>query len=274
MTGTGRKTDGFPVRKLRWLEQVADDPETTPTIFWLGFQIAKHLSRKTGRARPSQSRLAEQGRIGRRTVQRLTDFLVARGHLRVKTGDGRGHASEYEPVLKGDTGDALSGPKGRHSEQERASPESNKGRHRWRPNPFSEHVDEPGIDSRAARSTSDGDLFGEAGPPKAEPTTTVAEILPPSGVSGSFAEFWSAYPRHVAKGAARKAWERALKRAPALQIIAGARRYASERENENPQYTAHPASWLNADRWLDEPAPRHVRLNPTAAYLLSMRGKQ
>ena len=67
-----------------------------------------------------------------------------------------------------------------------------------------------------------------------------------------FTEFWILYPRRVAKLAAIKAYEKALKHADAATINQGAYRYHRERANENPQYTAHPATWLNAGRWMDE----------------------
>ncbi|MEU4640854.1 hypothetical protein [Micromonospora sp. NPDC023814] len=69
-----------------------------------------------------------------------------------------------------------------------------------------------------------------------------------------FEKFWTAYPRHEAKAAARKAWDKAIKRATPDAITAGAARYRDQPGRE-PQYTAHAATWLNADRWTDEPAP-------------------
>lgn len=69
-----------------------------------------------------------------------------------------------------------------------------------------------------------------------------------------FEEFWGIYPRRVAKLAALKAFTKARKIASLDDILAGARRYAAERANEDQQFTAHPASWLNAGRWMDEPA--------------------
>lgn len=70
-----------------------------------------------------------------------------------------------------------------------------------------------------------------------------------------FDDFWQIYPRRVAKLDAMKAFDKALKIAPAADIIAGARRYAAiQRE---PQFTAFPATWLRAGRWMDEAeAPR------------------
>lgn len=63
-----------------------------------------------------------------------------------------------------------------------------------------------------------------------------------------FEQFWEVYPRKVGKGAARKAYRHALKRASHAEILAGAKRYKPD-----PQFTRHPTTWLNADCWLDEP---------------------
>jgi hypothetical protein len=66
-----------------------------------------------------------------------------------------------------------------------------------------------------------------------------------------FEGFWAVYPKKVGKGAARKAYRNALKRASHVEILAGAKAYAASKPD--PQYTAHASTWLNADRWLDEP---------------------
>jgi hypothetical protein len=71
-----------------------------------------------------------------------------------------------------------------------------------------------------------------------------------------FAEFWSAYPRKVGKPSGQKAWDKAMKRkADPEQIILAARRYATDprRSASDIKYTAHPATWLNDERYLDEP---------------------
>lgn len=70
--------------------------------------------------------------------------------------------------------------------------------------------------------------------------------------TSEFSEFWSVYPTHVGKRAAFKAFARARQRAEHSEIIAGATRYAHD-PTRKPEFTAHPATWLNADRWLDEP---------------------
>jgi hypothetical protein len=78
-----------------------------------------------------------------------------------------------------------------------------------------------------------------------------------------FDEFWTIYPRKVGKKAAQKAWIKAIRDEPDIMaIIAAARRYAADpRRAADPEFTAHPATWLNAGRYDDEPdvPPRGTR---------------
>jgi hypothetical protein len=78
----------------------------------------------------------------------------------------------------------------------------------------------------------------------------------------AFAAFWSVYPLKVGKGAALKAYLKAVRRASPDEILSGAQRYADD-PNRNPGYTAHASTWLNADRWQDEALPK----KPTGADL-------
>ena len=75
-----------------------------------------------------------------------------------------------------------------------------------------------------------------------------------TAADAAFTEFWQTYPRRTAKGAAVKAFRQALKKASADTIIAGAARYRDD-PNRDDAYTAHPATWLNAERWDDDPLP-------------------
>jgi DNA-binding transcriptional MocR family regulator len=91
--------------------------------------------------------------------------------------------------------------------------------------------------------------------------------LPPAGVSrgeavvsgaGSFESFYEAYPRHTGRAAAEKAFAKALRVAPAERIVAGARRFAADPNlppKEEARFIPHPATWLNAGRWDDDPLP-------------------
>ena len=83
---------------------------------------------------------------------------------------------------------------------------------------------------------------------------------PPTDNDPLFAAFWAAYPRKKGKGQARKAWPRAIAIADPADIIAGAERFAELRASEDPQYTAHPTTWLNGERWRDEEQQRRPRV--------------
>lgn len=89
-------------------------------------------------------------------------------------------------------------------------------------------------------------------PPPKPPTRTRATGDP------AFDEFYAAYPRHVGRPAALKAWAKAITRAGPAEIIAGALRYAND-PNREDQFTAHPATWLNRDGWGDDPLPDRRR---------------
>jgi len=71
-----------------------------------------------------------------------------------------------------------------------------------------------------------------------------------------FDEFYSRYPRKAGKGAAIRAYRAARKTTDHPTIMAGVERYRVEMERRNePQFIAHPSTWLNGARWADEAAP-------------------
>lgn len=71
-------------------------------------------------------------------------------------------------------------------------------------------------------------------------------------------QFWAAYPRHVAKAEARKAWAK-LDPSPEL-VTAILDALAWQREQwTDPKYTPYPASYLRGERWEDEPPVRQTR---------------
>lgn len=71
-----------------------------------------------------------------------------------------------------------------------------------------------------------------------------------------FEQFWSVYPRRVAKLDAQRAFVKARKVASLDVILAGVERYIADK----PAYAdwCHPATWLNRGRWMDEPDRRTV----------------
>lgn len=81
---------------------------------------------------------------------------------------------------------------------------------------------------------------------------------PGSDQDPAFVAFWNAYPRKVGKPSARNAWRKAVKNGADPQaVIAAAARYAEDpaRRRSDIKYTAHPATWLNDERYADAPPP-------------------
>ena len=79
----------------------------------------------------------------------------------------------------------------------------------------------------------------------------------PKLAESGFSEFWNLYPRKTAKGAAEKAWLKAIQQTDAQTILAGVR---SCKFSSDPQYIPHPATWLSQRRWEDTPASRKLTL--------------
>lgn len=71
-----------------------------------------------------------------------------------------------------------------------------------------------------------------------------------------FDEWYQAYPKHVGRGQAARAYKAALKIAEPLTLLEGVKRYAAERAGQDAKFTALPATWLNGERWLDEASPQ------------------
>ncbi len=67
-----------------------------------------------------------------------------------------------------------------------------------------------------------------------------------------FENFWSSYPRKTGKGGARKVFLKAIKTHEPEKIIQAAKQFASTNKSD-PEFTPHPATWLNQERWTDEP---------------------
>lgn len=108
---------------------------------------------------------------------------------------------------------------------------------------------------------------------ESEPSDSALFDSPASGTEATdeqqedidFAAFYAIYPRKIAKGNARKAFDAAVKRgAKTADLIAAA---AAHRDNwarckTETRFIPHPASWLNGERYDDE-LPAQTAQRPT-----------
>jgi hypothetical protein len=68
----------------------------------------------------------------------------------------------------------------------------------------------------------------------------------------SFDLWWEGYPDKVGKGAAKRAFTKALTKTSIDQLTVGVERYKATKPVDRAW--CHPATWLNEERWLDVPA--------------------
>ena len=123
---------------------------------------------------------------------------------------------------------------------------------------------EAGVAGANARWQKDGKSHGKphgkSNVKKMAETETETETYIYTSNDALFEDFWSAYPRKIAKKEAMKKFAKAVKDGTDPNtIIAGAKTYAASVVGKEQKYVAHPTTWLNQGRWEDEaeePAPK------------------
>jgi hypothetical protein len=238
---------------------ILDHSTASGSARWVLISLANHA--RGWDAWPSVELIAYEAGLTERTVQHALAGLERDGHI-VRTINGA-------PDLRI--------PNGRKPNLYQISDEPT--RRCFRGCPMCAHLDDDGVlsdatpqDDEGCRATtrrgvvsqrvgvSSDDANRELAlislEPSLEPSTEPRVVV-------DFDAFWIAYPRRTAKRAAQLAWKKAITRAEPEQIIAGAARYAID-PNRDETFTAHPASWLNDDRWLDEPLPPRTKNAQTA----------
>jgi len=88
-----------------------------------------------------------------------------------------------------------------------------------------------------------------------------------------FDEFWSLYPRKIAKAVARKAWQRLTdeQQLMAAKAIDTHCQYWSAKETEL-EFIPHPATWLNQERWEDELVIEPKKVKESKEWMFSNEG--
>lgn len=73
------------------------------------------------------------------------------------------------------------------------------------------------------------------------------------GPGDSFDEFWALYPRKTAKGAARKAYAKAMKLVYHNDLMHALSQQVEGMKIKDPKFIPHASTWLNQERWEDDP---------------------
>lgn len=99
--------------------------------------------------------------------------------------------------------------------------------------------------------------------PDVEPQGALIALPSPSvPVSAGFDAFWELYPRKVSKGTARRAYAAARKKASDEVILDGLRAHLPDLLSRDMGYRPHASTWLNGERWADDPGHAVQRTGP------------
>jgi hypothetical protein len=85
------------------------------------------------------------------------------------------------------------------------------------------------------------------------------EREPVNDKSEQFNVWWSSFPRKEGKGAARKEFDKALKKVGLDKLVEAAENYRND-PNREPKFTVQPARWLREERWDDSPLPLNRKM--------------
>ena len=177
-----------------------------------------------GECWPSIAGICRKTCMSERGVQTIIRRLKDQGWLHIETGNGRRNCNLYTVKTPQDMHPAGDAPP--HMDAE------------------TPHMD---------TQTPHMDVINPAGDAP-EPSLTIKNHQRTIIADDEFEAFWSVVPRKAGKGQAVKAWKAATKKVTPQTIIYAMGAYARQRQGQDQQYTAHPASWLNGERWLDEAA--------------------
>lgn len=94
-----------------------------------------------------------------------------------------------------------------------------------------------------------------AEPIKLDPDKPAPKGTPNTTIDAEFPTFYDRYPRKAAPAKAREKFRAARKKASLTDILAGLDTY----KRTKPSYAdwAHPSTWLDGERWLDQAEPDH-----------------
>ncbi len=117
---------------------------------------------------------------------------------------------------------------------------------------------EPSLNHPPTEPSLEPSLSGALFEPQTKPPRKTATK---PGADPAFDAFWAAYPRKISKGHARKAWTTATATGtdPA-EIITATEAHAARcaRNRTEERFIPHPATWLNGERWGDQPETDRV----------------
>lgn len=110
------------------------------------------------------------------------------------------------------------------------------------------------VNTRGATADVDGEGDGEREGEEGSCASADAERVNPSDTIGlDFEEWYATYPRKRGKGQALKAYRAARKKTDHATLLDAITRQAGALLAKGADFCPYPATWLNGERWADQP---------------------
>lgn len=238
----GRPNDQFTIIANAFLR----DDRIKPSAFRIAVYVLSH----SANFRLTQGLIASVLGMNETTIRRAFKELEELRYLvRVPTRDERGHRAADDLYLSQEpfTDELAQSLPGNSQGWESQAGES-------------QHWDSPppkkSIHSKKTKEQEDHEETsppGDGGLFPADPEDLSRKSI---DLDLEFEGWWKQYPRKVGKGQALRAYKGARKGASLEELANGLRRasIAWEAARTAPQYVPHASTWLNGQRWLDDPA--------------------
>lgn len=255
----------------RWIGDVFRAPvsaELQVFLLWLAY----YYMSPAGKVCEPRAQLADHFGCHPRKITAKFRAAIDAGLLEQTVRGQKGQTAEYRAVVQGARTrhpETVQGASSRHPERtlqgdKNGHPETPQGDH-------SRHPERPSGCQQSAPLIYKGVHVAEESATNSvvplfkkehTPARVRARVSEPQpGEHPDFAEWYAAYPLHKARGAAARAYARAVRKTSPQVLLEAARRYRDD-PNRNPKYTKHPATWLNGECWLDEPEPAPATVTP------------
>jgi hypothetical protein len=242
--------DDHNASMFKWRKQLCADRHLTAFDFRVAYALAERTFRGTGCATVSQALIASDVGATPRGVQKSLHRISERGHLRAEDNSKRGMVNRYWPIIRSaaDERQCL-------ETAERGTNNCSYPSDETYEQPFVPPYEQPFVPPTNSRSYQVRTGVRTEDPYRDPETCPERESPSAADVQSAFEEWWTQYPKRVAKGAARTAYERIIKKKVATveQLKQGAMRYGASVANHDPKFVKHPATWLRGECWLDEP---------------------
>ena len=265
-----------------WLKLLLAAGELSPAAKVVGARVALHHNVNTGQCNPAIGTLVLGTTMSESTVRRRIDELEVAGWLRVDRTRGRhsnsfellattlSNATGFDPV----NGDTVEEPNPSKADRVQDAPTLSL----VTPQPCQNQPNPVTADTQNRESITANRTANRTA--KERDTLQLDLVEEDSGLhsrdlsaetDAGFEIWYKQYPKHVDKADARKAYLAVIKKKLATpeRLMAAAMRFAADYDNrvkskgraEAHQYTKNPATWLNKQSWLNEPADAGATYN-------------